>query len=72
MIERLGGRKFFYGLLLHTVATVLLCISKIDADIWAYFNLTVFGITAGANTITTSFSLKNNKGEMKQNDTEKL
>ena len=37
MIEKLGGRKFVFGMMLIVLSFVLVCVGKLETEIWTQF-----------------------------------
>lgn len=64
-INAFGGRKMFWGFYFHLLATVMLFLCKIDAEQYTYITITIYGIMAGTNAITTVVSV----GKEKKNET---
>ena len=58
MIEILGGRKNVFGLLIITLATVMLCLGKIDGTIWAGLLTADFIVFAESNVRSKKYEKK--------------
>lgn len=60
-ITAFGGRKMFWGFYFHLVATIILFLDKINSEQFTYITITIYGIMAGTNAITTAISIGKEK-----------
>jgi hypothetical protein len=65
MLEKLGGRKFLFGLLLELVATVFVLVGKMTTDQWVGFSEVVGSAyvlgNVAANAVEKLSARKENK-----------